>query len=224
MNMSELLPDLLASGAILLLAFSLWAAIARNDRRLAAERARGDELQQQLELARQSIRGLTTGAVGVDRRVGRPPRSRVRARTRITRTGWMNMFELLPNLLASGAILLLAISLWAAIARNNRRLAAERARGDELQQQLELARQSIRGLTTGAVGVDRRVGKLEARERLLSERQETYEIQQADEQPYGHAIRMVQQGAGVGRLVQELELSESEADLIVRLHGQRDSA
>jgi biopolymer transport protein ExbB/TolQ len=134
------------------------------------------------------------------------------------------MFELLPNLLASGAILLLAISLWAAIARNNRRLAAERARGDELQQQLELARQSIRGLTTGAVGVDRRVGKLEARERLLSERQETYEIQQADEQPYGHAIRMVQQGAGVGRLVQELELSESEADLIVRLHGQRDSA
>ena len=134
------------------------------------------------------------------------------------------MSELLPDLLASGAILLLAFSLWAAIARNNRRLAAERARGDELQQQLELARQSIRGLTTGAVGVDRRVGKLEARERLLSERQETYEIQQSDEQPYGHAIRLVQQGAGVGRLVQELELSESEADLIVRLHGERDSA
>jgi hypothetical protein len=136
----------------------------------------------------------------------------------------MNMSELLPDLLASGAILLLAFSLWAAIARNDRRLAAERARGDELQQQLELARQSIRGLTTGAVGVDRRVGKLEARERLLSERQETYEIQQSDEQPYGHAIRLVQQGAGVGRLVQELELSESEADLIVRLHGERDSA
>ncbi len=134
------------------------------------------------------------------------------------------MSELLPDLLASGAILLLAFSLWAAIARNNRRLAAERARGDELQQQLELARQSIRGLTTGAVGVDRRVGKLEARQRLLSERQETYEIQQSDEQPYGHAIRLVQQGAGVGRLVQELELSESEADLIVRLHGERDSA
>lgn len=134
------------------------------------------------------------------------------------------MSEFLPDLLASGAILLLAFSLWAAIARNDRRLAVERARGDELQQQLELARQSIRGLTTGAVGVDRRVGKLEARERLLSERQETYEIQQADEQPYGHAIRLVQQGAGVGRLVQELELSESEADLIVRLHGERDSA
>lgn len=97
-------------------------------------------------------------------------------------------------------------------------------RAAQLKQELELVRQSISGLTAGAVGVDQRMLRLETREKALSERQETYDNQQSDEQPYGHAIRLVQQGAGVGRLIDELDLSESEADLIVRLHGQRESA
>jgi hypothetical protein len=72
--------------------------------------------------------------------------------------------------------------------------------------------------------MDRRVQRIEARGKVLAERQETYENQQIDEQPYGQAIRLVHQGAGVHRLVDELALSESEADLIVRLHGHRDTA
>ncbi|RMG35987.1 MAG: DUF2802 domain-containing protein [Gammaproteobacteria bacterium] len=94
----------------------------------------------------------------------------------------------------------------------------------ELVQQQTLAQQSINGLTAGAVGVDRRLRRVEATEKLLSERQETIENQQAAEQPYSHAIRLVQQGATARRLVEELSLSESEADLLVRLHGLRDSA
>ncbi|MCB1798390.1 MAG: DUF2802 domain-containing protein [Gammaproteobacteria bacterium] len=113
---------------------------------------------------------------------------------------------------------------WVAIATLNRRLRDALDQNSELQQQIDLVRQSISGLTAGAVGVDRRMRQLAAREKVLSQRQETYEIQQGDEQPYGHAIRLVQQGAGAHRLVQELELSESEAELIVRLHGQRDTA
>jgi len=120
--------------------------------------------------------------------------------------------------------LLVAVITWFGAAGLNRRLQAQHVRADELQQQLDLVRQSISGLTAGAVGIDRRVQQLEARERVLSERQETFEIQQADDQPYGQAIRLVQQGAGVGRLVQELDLSESEAELIVRMHGHRASA
>ena len=127
-------------------------------------------------------------------------------------------------LLVAIPALLLALIGWFAAAGVNRRLSAAQARIDELEQQLELVRQSISGLTAGAVGMDRRVHRLEQREKALSERQENFEIQQVDEQPYGQAIRLVQQGAGVGRLVSELELSESEADLIVRLHGHRDSA
>ena len=121
-----------------------------------------------------------------------------------------------------GAALLLVA--WLAGIGLNRRLRAANQRIEQLQGELDLLRQSISGLTAGAVGVDRRVQQLEARERELAERQESYEIQHVDERPYGHAIRLVQQGAGAHRLVSELALSESEAELIVRLHGQRDTA
>ena len=129
----------------------------------------------------------------------------------------------LPLLLALAALFLGLIA-WAGAASANQRLGAERRRTAHLQQELELVRQSISGLTAGAVGTDRRIQRLEAREKALTERQETYDNQQSEEQPYGHAIRLVQQGAGVGRLIDELGLSESEADLIVRLHGQRETA
>ncbi len=129
---------------------------------------------------------------------------------------------------AAGFALLLALVAWAGAASLNRRLGEAQKRALELQEQLErqleLVRQSISGLTAGTVGMDRRMRRLETREKVLSERQETYEIQQSDDQPYSQAIRLVQQGAASGRLVDELGLSESEADLIVRLHGQRDSA
>lgn len=130
------------------------------------------------------------------------------------------------HLALSVAVVALSLALAAGIGAvvAQRRLKHARQAADDLAEQLELVRQSISGLTAGALGMDRRMHKLEARERVLAERQETYEIQAADEQPYGHAIRLVQQGAHAGRLVQELELSESEADLIVRMHGQRDTA
>lgn len=134
------------------------------------------------------------------------------------------MSDLDLSLLAALTATVLALVAWVAIAILNRRLREARDHSAGLQQQLEMVRQSISGLTAGAVGVDRRMRQLAQREKVLSERQETYEIQQVDEQPYGHAIRLVKQGAGAHRLVQELELSESEAELIVRLHGQRDTA
>jgi hypothetical protein len=122
--------------------------------------------------------------------------------------------------LAALGVVLAGVSAW----RNRRALDAARAEPAVLQRELQLLQQSVSALTAGALGLDRRLDHLAAREQVLAERQETYEIQQAGEQPYSHAIRLVQQGAGVNRLVQELELSESEASLIVRLHGERDSA
>lgn len=136
----------------------------------------------------------------------------------------MNTSELalwMPLALGAMVCALLACVLgWRAL----RALRLEQAAAAELRRELALLQQSVSGLTAGAVGLDRRVQQLAARGQVLAERQETYEIQQAEAQPYSHAIRLVQQGAGVNRLVQELELSESEASLIVRLHGQRDSA
>jgi hypothetical protein len=98
------------------------------------------------------------------------------------------------------------------------RLLAIRERRQTLQEQ------SITGLTAGSAGVDRRLARLEAAETVLSERQDAFESQQATERPYQHAIRLVRQGATSRRLVEELELSESEAELIVRLHGSASAA
>lgn len=94
----------------------------------------------------------------------------------------------------------------------------------QLERQVALQQQSISGLTAGAIGMDRRLRRAEAAEKVITDRQETIENQQATEQPYGHAIRLVQQGATTRRLMEELGLSESEAGLLVRLHGLRDSA
>lgn len=132
----------------------------------------------------------------------------------------MNTPETLLLLALSVMALAAAVALWA----QARRIAALQARLGEIERQQLLQQQSISGLTAGALGIDRRLRRSEATEKLLHERQQTFENQQSAEQPYSHAIRLVQQGATAGRLVEELSLSESEADLIVRLHGLRDSA
>jgi FtsZ-interacting cell division protein ZipA len=134
----------------------------------------------------------------------------------------MNMSELSLVVAGVAVVLIVVLGLW--FIRMRRQMDYLSAQVTGLQSELAWFRQSISGLTSGAVGVDRRVQQLESSARSLSDRQETYENQQADERPYGHAIRLVQQGAGINRLIQELDLSESEADLIVRLHGHRDTA
>ena len=97
---------------------------------------------------------------------------------------------------------------------------------DELAQHFKLQAQSINAHSASAIGVDRRLQQVEAQSAQLVERQVSIqnhqafmESRQADERPYDRAIRMVKDGAGVRRLVEELELSESEADLIARIHG-----
>ncbi len=93
-----------------------------------------------------------------------------------------------------------------------------------LSQRSDILQQSLHALTAGAAGADKRMYRLEARERRLQERQESLESQQAVDQPYAQAINLVQQGAGVRRLMEELALSESEAELIFRLHGLQNDA
>lgn len=128
------------------------------------------------------------------------------------------------ELLLASLAMLLALAAGGYAWQLRARLAQLQARLDAIDTQQQWQQQSISGLTAGAVGMDRRLRRTEATEKLLNERQQTFENQQSADQPYSHAIRMVQQGATVQRLVDELSLSESEADLIVRLHGLRDSA
>lgn len=130
-----------------------------------------------------------------------------------------------PMILAGLSLILLALLLLAGVAvhqsRQRRRLAEQL---EQLSRKLDIFQQSLHALTASAAGADKRMFRLEAQERLLSERQETIENQRLAEQPYAQAIRLVQQGAGVRRLMEELELSESEAELIFRLHGLQNDA
>ncbi|MEW8013625.1 MAG: DUF2802 domain-containing protein [Candidatus Sedimenticola endophacoides] len=85
-----------------------------------------------------------------------------------------------------------------------------------LERRLEYLSSNFNILCAGALGVEQRVNRLE-------QRQDSMETQQGGEQPYGDAIRLVHQGANAGRLVDELGLSRSEADLLVMLHGEKES-
>jgi hypothetical protein len=92
----------------------------------------------------------------------------------------------------------------------------------EMDKQIEQLSSTTTALCAGAVGVDRRVVKLERNSRELVHRQESIESQQhPSDRPYGEAIQMVQRGAVASRLVDELGLSKSEAELLVRLHGMK---
>jgi len=138
----------------------------------------------------------------------------------MTATRSMNLPELLTAIVALVFAVTAGLLAW----RLKTRVVELSAQLEQLQQQQLFQQQSISGLTAGAVGMDRRLNRISASEKLLHDRQETFQNQQAAEQPYSHAIQLVQQGASAQRLVDELSLSESEADLIVRLHGLRDIA
>ncbi len=119
-------------------------------------------------------------------------------------------------LLTVGCFALLLLLIQArTIRRQNKRIV-------EMDKQIEQLASTTTALCAGAVGVDRRVVKLERNSRELVHRQESIESQQhTADRPYGEAIQMVQRGAVASRLVEELGLSNSEAELLVMLHGMK---
>ncbi|MCU7931490.1 MAG: DUF2802 domain-containing protein [Candidatus Thiodiazotropha sp. (ex Codakia rugifera)] len=101
----------------------------------------------------------------------------------------------------------------------------DRQRREKLQQhqrEIETLKQTVSALCSSAVGVDKRVNRLERHGRDLEERQESIEqSNQQGEPPYSDAIRMVHAGAGPEQLVSELGISRDAADLIIMIHGMK---
>jgi hypothetical protein len=98
---------------------------------------------------------------------------------------------------------------------------------NEARERLTSVEQALSVVSTSAKAADQRLSSLEHREAQIEQlkaRQEDLENQQEQDHPYAHAIRLVRQGASARRLIDELYLSESEANLIVRLHGSARSA
>jgi hypothetical protein len=91
-------------------------------------------------------------------------------------------------------------------------LQAERIRA--LQNQLS-------ALCSGASGTDNRILQFEKTLTKMKDQQQTLELsgQNGSTRGYDHAIRLARKGAGVKQLIDNCNLSDEEAHLISRLHG-----
>lgn len=122
------------------------------------------------------------------------------------------------NLISIGVMVVLCaatgVLLWL-ISVDRRR--QERIR--QLERNLETLKQTVGALCSSAVGVDRRVNRVERHGRDLEERQDNIESQQNVDPPYAEAIRLVKKGADADHLVRELGLNHGAADLIIIMHG-----
>lgn len=123
----------------------------------------------------------------------------------------MASFPIIPIVLG-GILLILFTAMLYTIRVQRRSLCQAHKRIDALSSNLN-------ALCAGAVGVDQRVTGLEQKSREQQQQLESMASNQQSERPYGEAIHLVHQGATPHRLVEELGLSRSEADLVVMLHG-----
>lgn len=114
----------------------------------------------------------------------------------------------------------LGLALGATLALGGWLLWRQQQRWLELSQGLTRLTTALGTLATGAAGMERRIGRLEQRLQELQRQLEILEARQRSARPYDEAIRLVRQGASAQRLVEELGLSPSEAELLIMLHGR----
>ena len=109
----------------------------------------------------------------------------------------------------------LVLGLWIQF-RRQRRMAEELGR---LGEEVGRLAGDLAGLCKSSVGAGERLVRLEQRVQRLTERLDQTELRTAGDRPYAHAVKLVQNGAGVEELIESCGLTRGEADLIVMLHG-----
>ena len=93
----------------------------------------------------------------------------------------------------------------------------------QAQAQIDTLSSNLSALCAGAAGSNKRLSQLEKNNRALQVRQDHLEVQEQNDGSYGEAIQMVRRGATAARLMEELGLGSNEANLIVMLHGMKDT-
>ncbi len=90
----------------------------------------------------------------------------------------------------------------------------------ELKDHLERYNKDIAGLCSAAVSVDARLANNNEQLKGIEEKVIDFEQQkQQSTQPYHSAILKVREGANVEDLVQQCDLTQEEAKLLISLHG-----
>jgi hypothetical protein len=122
-----------------------------------------------------------------------------------------------------GAVSLICMTgFWVLLSRYSH----QRRELEQARRQIESVSSNLAALCAGAVGVDKRVARLEKVGRdfkMWQEREQSHDQGQG-ENSFGRAIRLVRSGATAGKLVEDLGLSRNEADLIVMLHGMKEAS
>jgi hypothetical protein len=95
----------------------------------------------------------------------------------------------------------------------------QRRETENLARELKSLQTAVNAMLAGASGVDRRIGSTEQRIHDLQRLYEDMQELQSVARPYDEAIRLVRQGANAQRLVEELGVTRSEAELLITLHG-----
>ena len=89
-------------------------------------------------------------------------------------------------------------------------------------EQIHALKNQLSALCEGAAGTDDRILRFEQTLNKLRDHQHAIDLTANSSQPsYDHAIRLARKGAGIAQLIDNCNLSDDEAHLISRLHGQR---
>ncbi|AFJ02423.1 Protein of unknown function (DUF2802) [Methylophaga frappieri] len=81
--------------------------------------------------------------------------------------------------------------------------------------------QQLAGLCAAAVGSDERVVAFERTLHQLKEQHASLAAGNLHQQGFDHAVRLARKGTSVGHIMESCNLSDEEARLISRLHGQQ---
>lgn len=82
----------------------------------------------------------------------------------------------------------------------------------------------LTALCSGTVNTDERMIDFERNISKLKEQQGNLNASLAPQHNYDHAIRLAKKGAASNQLIDSCNLSDEEAHLIERMHGDKDAA
>ena len=91
------------------------------------------------------------------------------------------------------------------------------------REELDSIRAQIEIVSSGSVGMGKRLDKLGGEISWLKEQTQHLSMSRNTQVSYDSAIRLAENGAGVEGLMQNCKMTEAEAELILKMHtGQKD--
>lgn len=127
------------------------------------------------------------------------------------------MDNLIPLTVLFIAVLVIAL-LARTVAASRRELTQLRGQLLELSDRLAEQGMELDGLCAAGVQLDRQLIDQGGKLRDCAERLASMQAQESANSPYHAAIEMIRKGAGAHDVAQQLGISLSEAELLVRLH------